>query len=246
MALNLTEHFTGFDFDASLTSPRVRAPADMPTPSASREKGVDGPDARRPGRRHGPGLLSAPASRDEVQLQRLGGAAAGRGVRVGAVPAGGGVQLQEVPPLQHQRYRTLTFSPGHSWSSRCCFSCSELVEELGASPRVVPRFGDDLVGIKRNIGDGTAARLVTLIVFFPRFYIEGVNGVEVGAPSTGKTRRSFGFLKSQLELRMAQRSILGREHPWKEEKTMCSASQQGAAAESSSARRPRVLKSSVP
>lgn len=173
MALNLTEHFTGFDFDASLTSLRVRAPADLPTPSASREKGVDGPDARRPGCRHGPGLLSAPASRDEVQLQRLGGAAAGRGVRGGAVPAGGGVQLQEVPPLQHQRYRTLTFSPGHSWSSRCCFSCSELVEELGASPRVVPRFGDDLVGIKTEYRRWYRRPIGDLDCFLPSFLHRG-------------------------------------------------------------------------
>lgn len=74
---------------------------------------MDGPDARQPRRRHGSGLLAAPASRDEVQLQRLGRAAPGRGVQVGAVPAGGGVQLQEVPALQHQRYRTQTFT------SRC-------------------------------------------------------------------------------------------------------------------------------
>lgn len=114
----LNECFTGLTLiDASLAF--VCAPSDLLTPSASREKGVDGSGARRPGRRHGPGLLSAPASRDEVQLQRLGGAAPGPGVRVGAVPAGGGVQLQEVPPLQHQRYQTRTFSRGRGLSSGC-------------------------------------------------------------------------------------------------------------------------------
>lgn len=66
---------------------------------------MDRSDARRPGRRYSPGLLAAQTARQEVQLQRLGRATPGRRVWIGAVPAGGGVQLQEIPPLQHQRYR---------------------------------------------------------------------------------------------------------------------------------------------
>lgn len=76
-----------------------------------REKGVDGSDARRPSRRHGSGLLSAQTARADVQLQHLGSAAPGHRFWIGAVPAGSGVQLQEVPPLQHQRYHIPLKSP---------------------------------------------------------------------------------------------------------------------------------------
>lgn len=69
-----------------------------------REKGVDYCDARRPSRPHGSGLVSAQTTRQEIQLQRLGGATPSYRGWIGAVPAGGGVQLQEIPPLQHQRY----------------------------------------------------------------------------------------------------------------------------------------------
>lgn len=60
---------------------------------------MDGVGAQQPGSGHRARLQSAQAARHEVQLQRLGRAAAGHRVGVGAVPAGSGLQLQEVPSL---------------------------------------------------------------------------------------------------------------------------------------------------
>lgn len=60
---------------------------------------MDGVDAQQPSSGYGPGLLSSQTARHEVQLQRLGRTTSGHRIRVGAVPAGSGLQLQEVPSL---------------------------------------------------------------------------------------------------------------------------------------------------
>lgn len=104
---------------------RLRRPwADRLTTFTCREKGVDCSDARRPSRRHGSGLLSAQTTRQEVQLHRLGRAAPSHRVWIGAVPAGGGVQLQEIPPLQHQRYH-ISLKRSHKATQRVIVGWNE-------------------------------------------------------------------------------------------------------------------------
>lgn len=60
---------------------------------------MDGVDTQQPGSGHHPRLLAPETVRHEVQLQRLGRAASGHRVGLGAVPTGSGLQLQEVPSL---------------------------------------------------------------------------------------------------------------------------------------------------
>lgn len=109
-----------------------------------RGEGVDGVGARRPGSRDGSGLRAEPAARHQVQLQRHGRAAPRHRVGLGAVPAGSGLQLQEVPPLQHQRCRftpaavifyTSVFDVGDA--SVRLFEVRTLVLEVGGGRREV-------------------------------------------------------------------------------------------------------------
>lgn len=67
--------------------------------SLFRGEGVDGVGTQQPGSGDGAGLRHAPATCHQVQLQRLGRAAPCHCIGLRAVPAGSGLQLQEVPSL---------------------------------------------------------------------------------------------------------------------------------------------------
>lgn len=68
-----------------------------------RGEGVDGVGPQQSGSGDSAGLRRSPATRHQVQLQRLGRAAPRHRIGLRAVPTGSGLQLQEVPSLQHQR-----------------------------------------------------------------------------------------------------------------------------------------------